>query len=448
MEFRPNLAPVGHRTLYPLSRYKARRRNEIWERWTNHAVVGLMLASLIGVCWVGPGSAAEVNGIWTEPTTKDLGELSGIEFFKNWKVRGWVESYYEYNTNDPSRTVANANQSLSVVKSDDLTIEGRTFDVRNNIPTLTILEGELEKVPERSSWLDPKAFGFKLDVNYGQTYDIIFETVTAALGKDTLWDGDRYFSHYSLGYVAPIGKGLRIDFGKLVTHIGGETIESIKNNNFSHGYLYSYAIPFQDTGFRLNYPVTDTLTTEFYVLQGWNVTYKDNNGGKTIGPAIAWAPSPRLSMYVNYLGGPEQRDNNSNYRHLVDIGLAANPVDPLNILLSADWGHEIDAIGGTKDATWYGAFAVVRYKVTVVFEPALRAEVYADPDGFTTGVAQTVGEITLTLNYRVDLPGQAHLLVRPEYRYDVSDAKFFSSGKDFRDGKDQHTLGLGTVLYF
>ena len=56
--------------------------------------------------------------------------------------------------------------------------------------------------------------------------------------------------------------------------------------------------------------------------------------------------------------------------------------------------------------------------------------------------------MTLTLNYRIDLPEKTHLLVRPEYRYDVSDANFFTEGKAFRDRKDQHTIGLGTVLYF
>ena len=91
---------------------------------------------------------------------------------------------------------------------------------------------------------------------------------------------------------------------------------------------------------------------------------------------------------------------------------------------------------------------VFRYKVTDTFEPAFRAEIYNDPDGFTTGVPQTVGEVTLTLNYRIDLPEKTHLLVRPEYRYDVSDANFFTEGKAFRDRKDQHTIGLGTVLYF
>ena len=412
----------------------------------------LVLAAVIALTFAGRGRAAEVNGIWSESSTKDLGELSGNDFFKNWKIRGWAESYFVYSSNAADKDTVNANQGLSAIKARDLSIEGRTFDVHRNRPTLTILEVELEKVPQLSSWLDPQAVGFKLDVNWGDTYDIIWNTVNKALGRpghkeDVLGDADRFLSHYSIGYVAPVGKGLRVDFGKFVTHIGGETIESIKNNNFSHGYLYSFGIPFQDFGFRFNYPWTDTLYTEFYVLQGWNVTYKDNNGGKTIGPAIGWTPNPRVSMYAQYLGGPEQRDNDNHYRHLLDLGLSLNPIDPFNILLSADVGYERNVFS-KKDTWWDGIMGVFRYKVTDAFEPAFRAEIYNDPDGFTTGVAQTVGEVTLTLNYRIDLPEKTHLLVRPEYRYDVSDANFFTEGKAFRDRKDQHTIGLGTVLYF
>ena len=412
----------------------------------------LVLAAVIALTFAGRGRAAEVNGIWSESSTKDLGELSGNDFFKNWKIRGWAESYFVYSSNAADKDTVNANQGLSVLKARDLSIEGRAFDVHRNRPTLTILEVELEKVPQLSSWLDPQAVGFKVDVNWGDTYDIIWNSVNKGLGRpghkeDVLGDADRFLSHYSIGYVAPVGKGLRVDFGKFVTHIGGETIESIKNNNFSHGYLYSYGIPFQDFGFRFNYPWTDTLYTEFYVLQGWNVTYKDNNGGKTIGPAIGWTPNPRVSMYAQYLGGPEQRDNDNHYRHLLDLGLSLNPIDPFNILLSADVGYERNVFS-KKDTWWDGIMGVFRYKVTDAFEPAFRAEIYNDPDGFTTGVPQTVGEVTLTLNYRIDLPEKTHLLVRPEYRYDVSDANFFTEGKAFRDRKDQHTIGLGTVLYF
>ena len=417
--------------------------------WASFHTCAVALAlSLVGLA----AQAAEVNGIWTEPATKDLGELTGNEFFKNWKIRGWLEGYYDWNLNQPDESTVNRNQNLSIIKADDDSIEARTFDVRHSRATLTLAEIELEKVPQLSSWLDPAAFGFKVDVDYGATPEIIHDTINGALGRGTLNNTDQWLQHYSLGYVAPIGRGLRVDFGKLVTHIGGETIESIKNNNFSHGYLYSYAIPFQDTGVRLNYAWTDTLYTEFYALQGWNVTWDDNNHGKTFGPSIGWTPNPRVTMYANYLWGPEQNKNKHNDRQLVDVGINFNPIDPLNILVSADYGYERDAIttasGGKTRASWMGAFTVLRYKVTDVLEPALRVEYYKDPDGFTTGVDQSLIGTTLTLNYRVDLPHAAHLLLRPEVRWDHSSSDFFSDQSTFRAKRDQVTFGLGTVLYY
>lgn len=413
----------------------------------------LVIAGAIAALFsAAPARSAEVNGIWTEPTTKDIGELTETEFFKGWKIRGWAEGYYVYNWNGPDKDTVNANQSLSAIKSRDLSVEGRTFDVQNNEPRLNILEVELEKVPQLSGWLDQKAVGFKLDVAWGDSYDIIWNTVNKVLGRpgreqDVLGDADRFLSHYSVGYVVPVGRGLRLDFGKLVTHIGGETIESIKNNNFSHSYFYTYAIPFQDFGFRLNYPLSDTFYTEFYVLQGWNVTYDDNNDGKTVGPSIGWTPSPKFALYANYLVGPEQRDVDNNLRHLVDVQAFINPFDRFNILLNYDWGYERNVLS-QQDVYWTGFAAILRYKVTDAFEPALRTEFLYDPDGFATAVDQLLGEVTLTLNYRFDLPRGTHLLLRPEYRYDVSDADFFTQGSQFRERKDQHTVGVGTVLYF
>ena len=58
---------------------------------------GLVLAAVIALTFAGRGRAAEVNGIWSESATKDLGELSGNDFFKNWKIRGWAESYFVYS---------------------------------------------------------------------------------------------------------------------------------------------------------------------------------------------------------------------------------------------------------------------------------------------------------------------------------------------------------------
>ena len=399
-----------------------------------------------------PPATWPVSGIYTAPDTKDLGALSGIGWLSGVKARGWIDTYYVHNFNTPERATVNANpnQGASVIKGRNVSIEGRTFDIHSDSFSLSLAELEVEKVPEMGG------VGFKFDMAFGETQDIIVDTIRGSLGPDAASDSvtgfDKTFQHASISYLAPIGRGLRLDAGKFVTHIGGETIETVKNWNYSHAFFYTYGIPFQDTGIRGNYAWTDTFYTELYVVNGWNVTI-DNNKGKTIGPSFGWTPKPWLSLYGNYLVGPEQNDNNSNLRHLVDAQLFLGPfADRWNFLINFDYATEQNAATplGTKNAQWYGFTGYVRYKVNAWFEPSLRLEYYKDRDGFTTLVPQDLKGITLTLNTKLGLGNNkgSMLLLRPELRYDRSNSNFFTKDSNFRAGKNQVTLGIGAAWFF
>jgi hypothetical protein len=391
--------------------------------------------------------AAEVNGIWAESSTKDLGEWTGIKELEKIKVRGWLETVFVHNGNEPSRATVNANQGSSIVKGQNITVEGRTFDVHDDVPRISLAEVEIEKVPTLGEW---GGLGFKTDIQWGDDPELIYDTIQGALGEGVVHHADKAIQHASIAWIAPVGKGLRFDAGKLVTHIGAETIEGIKNNHLSHGWLYSYAIPFQDTGVKVNYPWSDKFYTEFYVLRGWNVTTGDNNAGLTVGPSIGWLPCAPFNLFLNYLVGPEQRNDTKNIRHLIDFQvLFCQPIPKLNVLLFGDLGFEEHALSsGTRNALWHGLGGTVRYKVTDNLEPAIRLEYLQDQDGFATGVDQHAYSFTLTLNYKLALKKGFNLLVRPEYRFDKTSEKFFTDGANFRSDKTQHTVGIGTYLYF
>lgn len=404
-------------------------------RWAA-ALFGVALLTAVGT---PPVSAQEVNGIYTESATKDLGEITNIELFKGIKIRGWVEGYYEWNQNAVERPLANASQPQSALKSRDMTIEGRAFDVHHNSFSLNLTEIEIEKVPERGG------VGFKVDLAAGDTQDIIVDTIQS-VSPTGVSDFDRVFQHASISYVAPIGTGLRFDVGKFVTHIGGETIESIKNRNFSHSFFYSYAIPFQDSGVRLNYAFTPKVYAEAYVLNAWNVT-SDNNGGKTIGASIGLTPSPRLSVYANYLGGPERNENDDDWRHLADVQVIYLPTTALQLMVNIDAATEKNALASGQNATWGGVTMYIRPSIRGRFFPTARIEYYNDSDGFSTGLAQTLWGYTLTGDFRLG-SGFSKVLLRPEIRYDKSDAAFFSRRSRFRSDEQQVTVGIGLVAYF
>jgi hypothetical protein len=410
-------------------------------RFKATAAAAFVVCTLLTVSPSG-AAAQEVNGIYTEPATKDLGTITNIDLFRGIKFRGWVEAYYVWNGNRVDRNVANRNQDKSVVKSRDLTIEGRTFDIHHNSFTANLAEVEIEKVPDRGG------IGFKVDLAFSDTQDIIVDTIQSAHGIHAASAFDKNFQHASISYVAPVGSGLRFDVGKFVTHNGGETITSIKNRNFSHAFFYTYAIPFQDSGLRVNYAFSPKVYGELYLLNGWNVT-SDNNTGKTIGTSLGLTPSPKLSVYANYLGGPEHTDSNDDWRHLGDFQVIFLPVSTLQLMVNLDVGTDKNALGPGADASWGGVTFYVRPTVRERFFPTLRLEYFDDPDGFATGVAQTLWGVTFTGDVRVGpQDGFAKVLVRPELRYDKSDADFFSRERRFRSRDYQATVGVGLVAYF
>jgi len=388
------------------------------------------------------GHAAEVNGIYTEPATKDLGTVTGLKLFESVKIRGWVSAYYDYNLNSPPNGTP---------------IGGRTFDIRDNSFAVELAEVEVEKVPGMGE------VGFKLDLAYGDTQDQIFSGIQTFYGAGSLNASDRNLQHASLSYLAPIGRGLRMDFGKFVTHIGGETIEGIKNNNFSRTYFYSYAIPFQDTGVRLNYAWTDTFYTELYVLNGWNTT-NDNDTDKSVGASFGWTMGP-VAWYLNYLGGRESDTitapvgSRSTFRSLWDTQVFLSLGD-LNLALNYDFGQQDDVpVGGSVCATsagplcdveWSGVTFWARYKVTDAFEPSLRYEIYDDSDGFTVGMGdQQFNSATLTLNYKLGGAGATHVLLRPEIRWDKADSAIpLFKDEDGNDDDQQTTVGVNAIFYF
>lgn len=118
--------------------------------------------------------AAEVNGIYTEPGTKDLGTVSGIKLFEGIKTCGWISAYYDYNLNSPPNGTP---------------IGGRTFDIRDNSFAIELAEIEFEKVPGLGE------VGFKLDLAYGDTQDQILDGIPTIYGEGSLNDSDRNFQH-------------------------------------------------------------------------------------------------------------------------------------------------------------------------------------------------------------------------------------------------------------
>ncbi len=327
-----------------------------------------------------------------------------------WRISGFVDGYFAYNTAHPVTTVMNApNYTFKVENA------LHNFTFRNRRPRLQLAEIVLERP------MTEKRFGFRLDLDAGTTTKWVHQAEPAG----------RSWAYVQQAFVSvPLGKGY-LDMGKFVTHHGAEVIESKDNWNYSRSLLFAWAIPYYHTGIRYWLPMGKTDKLCLHLYQGWNVV-EDNNRSKSIG--LMWQRSTdKYGVTLNYTGGAEL-PNSSRLRHLLDVVFTK----PLNakdtLMLNADWARD-----NAADASWYGLAVYWRRQLNANHALTLRAEIFRDADGFATGAVQTAKEITLT--YEVPALWQRGALLRLEVRHDFSDAAVFDGGT-----KRQQTLFIVGLL--
>ena len=336
------------------------------------------------------------------------------KLFDSTNISGSVDGYYGLDFNHPADRQAGL----------------RVFDNYQNQFSLNLAELVINRAPDKDTPL-----GYNLTFGYGNAINIVNSLEPGGIGFD------RNVEQAYVSYLAPIGKGLEIDFGKFVTPAGAEVIESAPDWNYSRGILFGFAIPFYHFGLRAAYTFNPKVTLTGYLVNGWNNIVAVNTG-KTYGFSLALAPSSKVSITQNYLGGPQTPGTNSHWRNLSDTVVQLNVTKKLALMENFDWGGG-DAIPGVNSVTWKGIATYAKYSFNDDNDFAVRYEYYDDTNGFTTGTVQHINEYTLTLQRTF-----AHnLLTRLEFRRDMSNQPVFPRGVA-ELVKNQNTLELGMMYVF
>ncbi len=291
---------------------------------------------------------------------------------------------------------------------------------------------ELAEFKATRATAKPGDWGFTLVAGLGNTINLV--TASDPSGDTST---KNLLQAYGT-YIAPIGKGLQLDFGKFVTNAGAEVIETNANWNYSHSILFGYAIPYFHTGLRATYPVSGKLSLWGMVANGWNNVI-DNNAGKTFGGGFTYTPSSKISLVENLYTGPEQTNDNHDYRKLTDTVLTLTPTGKFSYMLNYDYGS--DTVAGGK-VHWDGIAAYTRFALNSRVALTPRVEWYNDPQGFTTGTAQKLEELTITPEFKIN----DNILTRAEYRIDHSNQPFFLDHYGVPAHKNQETATLGVIF--
>lgn len=326
-------------------------------------------------------------------------------------ITGMFDMYYSKNFNDPASHINGY----------------RNFDVTENQFDINLAKVVIQK--------PASPIGFRVDLAFGHAMDLVNSDASLGYEKSLRNLEQAYFTA-----VIPWGNGLTINAGKMVTHMGGEVIETASNINYSRSILFAYAIPYFHLGAMASYSFSGQFSATVYVYNGWN-NLVDNNKEKTFGAQIIWTPCSVFTFIQNWIGGAEEA-NSTKIRHVFDSIINYQATDALFLTLNADYGQE--ALYPSGYAIWKGVALTGKYQFNNKSTFALRGEVYDDYSGFTTGIVQTLKEITLTYEYKFS----SMLLARLEFRRDWSTVPSFEDENGIITKDNQNTILIGSVISF
>ena len=352
-----------------------------------------------------------------EPPAAPPAAQTPARWYDELAVNGFLSITYDYNFNRPG---SGTNQF-------------RTFDLYHDTFMLDVFTLTLQKAVAK-----PDEVGFRVDLSAGGTIPKVEAAYGLQQGKDV--DLKQAF----VSYVAPVGTGLRFDAGKFLTHFSYEYVESwdTPNDNVTHSFSFGYGEPITHTGLKATYSLGEQVTAMVMLANGWD-DVKDNNTSKTVGGQVAWTPAKTATVAFNFVTGPERSNVNGDPRSVVEV-TAQWRISPLTVLgLDGVYGWERGAVVEGDTATWGGVAAYARLGVTDRFAVCLRGEVFADPEGARTGVAQRLKELTVTPELKLS----SHLMLRGDLRIDWSDVESFEK-KDGKSSRTQPTVILNAAYSF
>jgi hypothetical protein len=383
---------------------------------------------------------------------KDLGDLKkDLNTNLGVHIHGLVDGTYEFNQNRPN-TSGGSKGGPNPTAPGGRTNQLRVFDTEANGWNLTQFNLHIDKSADGG-------VGFVTDLNFGQVANVLRASTResninpAAVSNDVIDLTQAY-----LTYTAPLGTGVNFSLGRFVTLLGVEVIPVYNNFDFneSKDFIFGFGIPFTHTGLRANYAFNDKVGVTLGVNNGWD-DITNNNDGQTVEGQLSlnsgslMGENQSLAFALNGTYGPDQVNHGNSTRWIVDPILTwKTPVPGLQLIgeyIYAEEGGPVSVtpafsshgnsllnfpagVGGTRtiphSVSWTAADGFIVYDFNDNLEFATRGEWFRDSDGARTGLRQTLGEVTETINYKI--PKVTGLLARLEYRHDESSAKpFFSN---------------------
>lgn len=354
---------------------------------------------------------------------------------------GWIETAFSWNFNRPSNGIT-AYRGFDNRHS--------TFVIQNAVLGANASQGPFSARVALQVGTMPAAY-------VGNNEPVHPGGGTVAPSDGTYW---RYLQEAFVSYDTGLGRGLRLQLGLYTSPIGYESVAVKDNWHWSHGNLF-FGLPYYHTGLRASYPVTDTVTVNAAVVNGWN-SIVDNNEAKSVESSVEYK-GEHVQLEALYFGGVERASGAPEgpwWRHLFDVNAKVDATSFLSFIGEANYGIEPNRFGAAR--WWAGALHAraslvdkVRFAVRADhFHEDLATGVRGASSPIFWGGAAWVESGTATL----EVQPHDHVVVRLDGRHDIAEAPLFFGRNVAGDGsaaapfvanaRTQTTVTLGATAWF
>ncbi len=242
------------------------------------------------------------------------------------------------------------------------------------------------------------------------------EYVSDGMGNFDL-DLEQGYLNYTIGS----GQTWSFSFGKFNAPIGFELLDAPDMFQYSHAIVFDNGLPTNLTGLMVGTEFPAVVDWCFYIVNGWDVN-SDNNRDKTFGTRIGITPMENLNFGLSAISGPEQDDNVSSRRTVVDWDFTYNPFAFWTIGSEINWGSESLALPGGETGIWSGWLLMNNFAIGDRWGITTRFDYFNDKDGLRTGTPQEWKAICISPSVSI-IDGLGGLV---ELRYDFSDQDVFT----------------------
>lgn len=374
-------------------------------------------------------------------------DRKNLDFLRDTTINVSLDSYYEFNFNNP---VGRVNLL-------------RAYDVLSNEFSLNQASLVIEHAPDVSAG---RRWGGRLDLQFGQATDTLQGNPSNEPRPDIYRN---IFQAYGT-YVAPIGKGITLDFGKWGSSLGIEGNYTKDQVNYSRAYWFDF-LPFYHMGLRASIPINDRFSVNYWVVNGTNQV-EATNGFKDELFGFTAKPVKSVTWTMNYYLGQEHPDRATatncgpipvqpglcftaitpapdGKTHIFDSYATWQATPKLAVSLEGDYfltRQWRNAAAGESSAPSHtdGGAAYFQYQLAKKFALGGRAEYMSDRGGLFSGLTQALKENTLTFDYRV----ADGFLMRYEWRRDFSNQPSFLSDTQGILKKDQTTATVSVIWWW